>query len=60
MDEAKFKSHTEKEFWEKVLLVELQNGWTNAIAHADTALAARSARMASELTSYEQFEDEDF
>lgn len=42
-----FKNHAEKEFWEKVYLKELEvSGFRDATVHADSAVAARRARMA--------------
>jgi len=48
MDETKFKNHAEKEFWEKILLIELEQSgrWMEeAITRADVAIAARRLRM---------------
>lgn len=45
MDETEFKSHAEKEFWEKVYIERSMFGAALATEAADAAVALRRARM---------------
>lgn len=46
MDEEKFKTHAEKEFWERVYLIAIVNAThVTSVENADEAVASRRSRM---------------